>query len=139
MYTPRSGYGAGDLTWWKGRNVAGAAIGVLQFPANIPMMPGNVGNAGTFDFPVIYHQVNDIDIWALVEGRSSDADLAKIIAGAKALAKHPETGAILLECTELTPFSWAVQEATGLPVFDSITPIKWLHSGVVQRPYYGHI
>jgi Asp/Glu/hydantoin racemase len=57
----------------------------------------------------------------------------------KALAKHPETGAILLECTELTPFSWAVQEATGLPVFDSITPIKWLHSGVVQRPYYGHI
>ena len=57
----------------------------------------------------------------------------------KALKEHPEVGTILLECTELTPFSWAVQEATGLPVFDSITPIQWIHSGVVQRPYYGHI
>jgi Asp/Glu/hydantoin racemase len=255
MHTPQLAYPEGDITWKKGRNVAGAAIGVLQFPANIPMMPGNIGNASTFNFPVIYHQVNGIDIWALVEGRSSEEDLAKIMTGAKALEAqgvraivancgywanyqkeiaavvdvpfvssslvqipwllnilkpskkvlvltlnvelmekvpalksvgvqdrsrlvivsgdssdeykrvaaeegafnpqkferevvqivkkalkdHPEVGAILLECTELTSFAWAVQEATGLPVFDSITPIKWMYSGVVQRPYYGHL
>jgi hypothetical protein len=73
-YTPMLGFTADELSWSQGRNVGGAAIGVLQFSANIPMMPGNVGNA-----------------------------------------------------------------ATALPVFDSITPIKWLHSGVVQRPCYGCI
>ena len=85
MYTPRSGYEAGDLQWWEGRNVGGAPIGILQFPANIPMMPGNVGNAGTFDCPVIYHQLLDIDLYAMIEGRSSKEDVARFIEGAKAL------------------------------------------------------
>ena len=52
-------------------------------------------------------------------------------------ADHPEVGAILLECSDMPPFSWAVQNATGLPVFDFITMIKWIHSAVVQRPYHG--
>ena len=66
-----------------------------------------------------------------------ERDLVEI--ARKTLEENPDIGAILQECTEMTPFSWAVQEATGLPVFDSITPIKWMYSGVVQRPYYGHL
>jgi Asp/Glu/hydantoin racemase len=52
-------------------------------------------------------------------------------------AEHPEVGAILLECSDMPPFSWAVQNATGLPVFDFITMINWIHSAVVQQPYHG--
>jgi hypothetical protein len=37
----------------------------------------------------------------------------------------------------MPPFSWAVQNATGLPVFDFITLINWIHSAVVQQPYHG--
>jgi hypothetical protein len=37
----------------------------------------------------------------------------------------------------MPPFSWSVQNATGLPVFDFITMIKWIHSAVVQQPYHG--
>ena len=54
------------------------------------------------------------------------------------LAKHPEIGAILLECSDLPPYACALQQATGLAVFDFITLINWVHSAVVQRPYYGH-
>ncbi len=37
----------------------------------------------------------------------------------------PEAGAILFECTNMCPFSRAVREATGLPVFDINTMINW--------------
>lgn len=45
-----------------------------------------------------------------------------IVAKAKAAIKQfPNTRAILMECTELPPYSDAVRHATGLPVFDAIT------------------
>jgi len=55
----------------------------------------------------------------------------------KMTAENPEIGAILLECSDMPPFSWAVQNATGLPVFDFITMINWIHSAVVRHPYHG--
>jgi hypothetical protein len=52
-------------------------------------------------------------------------------------ADHPETGAILLECSDLPPYSAAVQAATGLPVFDWIGFINYVQQAVVARPYSG--
>jgi hypothetical protein len=52
-------------------------------------------------------------------------------------AEHPELGAILLECSDLPPYSAAVQAATGLPVFDWIGFIKYVHHAVNARPYTG--
>lgn len=52
---------------------------------------------------------------------------------------HPEIGAIVLECTNTPPGSHAVQKATGLPVFDVITLIKWTHLGVAQQRYEGYM
>jgi len=39
-------------------------------------------------------------------------------------------GAIVLECSELPPYSYDVQQLTKLPVFDFTTMIKFLHMGV---------
>lgn len=46
-------------------------------------------------------------------------------------------GAILLECSCLPPYSAAVQEATGLPVFDFVTMINFVYSGIVQKRFSG--
>ena len=54
MYTQSDYLGEDDVTWWEGRRVGGIAIGVIQLSANIPMIPGNMGNASTFDFPLMY-------------------------------------------------------------------------------------
>ncbi|NOQ41921.1 MAG: aspartate/glutamate racemase family protein [Desulfuromusa sp.] len=54
MVTHSEYWGEGDVVWWEGRRVGGVAIGVIQLSANIPMIPGNMGNASTFDFPLIY-------------------------------------------------------------------------------------
>jgi len=55
------------------------------------------------------------------------------------VSEYPETGAILLECSDMPPYAFAVQEATQLPVFDFITLINWLHNSVTQKPYSGFI
>jgi len=53
------------------------------------------------------------------------------------VAQYADIGAILLECSDLPPFAHAVQAATGRPVFDFITMIRYVHTALVQRPYGG--
>ena len=55
------------------------------------------------------------------------------------LSNNPEVGAVLLECSDLPPFSKAVQEAFDLPVFDYISLINWVYHAVVQHSYSGFI
>lgn len=59
--------------------------------------------------------------------------------GARIRGEHPEIGAILLECSDLPPYAWAVQEGSGLPVYDFISLIRWVKQSVSQNPYYGTI
>jgi Asp/Glu/hydantoin racemase len=64
----------------------------------------------------------------------------EVVQAAKELvASDPAIGAILLECSDLPPYASDVQRAVGLPVFDFITLIKWLHNSTTQRPYQGFI
>jgi len=60
------GYGDDDVTGWKGRYIYGATVGIVQIRTRIPMIPGDIGNAGTFDFPILYENLGDIDpFWVL--------------------------------------------------------------------------
>ena len=45
-----------------------------------------------------------------------------------ALDTHPAIRAFVLECTDLPPYSAALRARSGLPVFDFITMIDYLHS-----------
>ena len=53
--------------------------------------------------------------------------------------KDPDISALMLECTLYPAISYAVQEALHMPVCDFMTMIDWVHSAVVQKPYYGYI
>lgn len=70
-----------------------------------------------------------------------DTDIAKneIVGQAKKLvSSDPSIKAILLECSNMPPFAYAVQEAVGLPVFDFNTMINHVFSSLEQRPYEGY-
>jgi Asp/Glu/hydantoin racemase len=63
---------------------------------------------------------------------------AEVVAVARKLVEeHPDTGSILLECSDLPPYAHAVQEAVGLPVFDFFTMITHVHHAVVRMPFSG--
>lgn len=55
------------------------------------------------------------------------------------LEENENVGAILLECTDMPPYSNAIQQATQLPVFDFITLIKFLVNSVRNPVYKGWI
>ena len=44
------------------------------------------------------------------------------------LAQHPEIGTLVLECTDLPPCSPELRRVFGIPVFDYITLLDWLHT-----------
>ena len=51
--------------------------------------------------------------------------------------ENPELRAFIFECTELPPYSDAVREATGLPVFDSITTSNAFIASMQDNPRFG--
>ena len=57
----------------------------------------------------------------------------------KLMSEHPDTGAILLECSVLPPYAKAVQDAVGLPVYDFIDVIDYMQSGTHQQAYHGYM
>ena len=63
LYAPQEGFNDTDATWWPGRGFSGVTIGILQFQANLPMIPGNMGNATTFDFPITYRLMDAENVY----------------------------------------------------------------------------
>lgn len=53
------------------------------------------------------------------------------------VAENPDIGAMLLECSDMPPYSAAIQRELKMPVYDFITMIKYVESVVAQRPYEG--
>jgi hypothetical protein len=236
----------------EGANTYGAAIGIIHVPVRIPLIPGDVGNASTFSYPVLYEiaegctsarildmtdrTVDQVVIAAAqrlekhgVRAITSDCGLmlrfqkvvadsvsvpvmissllqlpfaCSLIGSDKTLAvigassgrltpellgeagmrpdhrvivagmegtiafrsaileqtgvleyevveqevvrslvglveKHPDIGAFLFECADLPPYSRVVRDATGLPVFDFVTMIDFVHFATHQRTYAG--
>jgi hypothetical protein len=66
------------------------------------------------------------DGYDIREGEAVDA--ARVL-----VTRHPEIGAIVLECTNLVPHAAAIHAATGLPVYDVWTLISWFYAGL--RPH----
>jgi hypothetical protein len=83
LYTEQAAFNEDDLTWWDGRNVGGITIGLVQFRANLPMMPGNMGNATTFDFPILYREMNADSIFDIMAQEPTENFTGAAIEAAK--------------------------------------------------------
>lgn len=46
------------------------------------------------------------------------------------LERHPDVGAIVLECTNMPPYADRIRAATSLPVYDITTLVRWAVSGL---------
>jgi Asp/Glu/hydantoin racemase len=231
-----------------GKSVYGAKLGILMLEARFPRIPGDMGNAGTWPFPVLYKVVPGASPDRVVRGRASglrdafldaaqelvrlgadgittncgflslyQAELAAHVgvpvatsslmqaamiqatlpagrrvgiltisaasltkehlakagvpegtpvigtdggaeftrailgdeerldvaaaerdileAGEELVGRHPEVGAVLLECTNMAPYALALSEQLCRPVFDIVSFVSWFHAGLRPREF----
>ena len=100
-----------------GRNQYGFTIGILMLDTRFPRIPGDMGNATTFPFPVRYHRVAGADP-DLVVRRGAAGLLDAFVDGAQALEREG-VGAITTNCGFLVKFQHELAAAVRVPVFTS--------------------
>jgi hypothetical protein len=70
---------------------------------------------------------------ARLDAAAAERDI--LDAGDQLMARHPETGAVLLECTNMVPYARALSERLRLPVFSIYSFVTWFHSGLAPRDF----
>jgi Asp/Glu/hydantoin racemase len=62
-----------------------------------------------------------------------EADILE--AGRLFVEKHPELGAIVLECTNMVPYAAKLQQTLGIPVYSIYSFLNWFQSGLSPRQF----
>lgn len=70
---------------------------------------------------------------ATSEERKADA----LAAACELQRREPDLGAVVIECTNVAPYSADIRALLGVPVFDTVTLIEWLATGVSPHRYTG--
>ena len=100
-----------------GQNLYGFGVGILVLDTQFPRAPGDIGNATTFDFPVLYHRVAGASSDQVVRGTGREL-LPSFIEGARALEREGAR-AITTSCGFLARFQSDLAAAVSVPVFTS--------------------
>ena len=116
---------AGILTI-SAATLTGAHLEAAGLPPDTPM----AGTDGGQEFsPVI------LEDRAVMDVASAERD---VVAAAESLAAaHPEVGAIVLECTNMSPYAAAIRRATGLPVATPYALAAWFQELLSPRCFPG--
>ncbi|WP_028583252.1 aspartate/glutamate racemase family protein [Desulfogranum mediterraneum] len=80
------------------------------------------------------------EFWeTIIEGRRHDFDMVKleaeICAAAVSLATSRKLDALVLECTDLSAFSLAIQEEVRIPIYDINSLVEYVHYSVCRKLY----
>ena len=100
-----------------GQNIFGFSVGILMLDTQFPRIPGDMGNARTFDFPVLYHRVRGASPERVVRLGQREL-LPSFIEAARALEREG-VRAITTNCGFLAMFQSEVAAAVSIPVFTS--------------------
>ena len=122
----------------SGKTVYGAILGILMLDTRFPRIHGDIGNAETWPFPVIYK---------IVEGATSDKVVRKGASGLRDNFKRAakETVAMGAEgigttCGFLSLFQDDIAQAAGVPVASSsLMQVPWVQSTLPPHQRVGVI
>ena len=100
-----------------GKNIFGFSIGILMLESKFPRIPGDMGNATTWDFPVLYKVVKNASPDAVV--RKADSNLLELFITAARELEKEGVRAITTNCGFLAMFHNEMAAAVNVPVFTS--------------------
>lgn len=110
----------------------GESIGILILDAAYPCIPGNVGNASTFPFPVRYKRVKEASIERLV--KQKDITLLEPFIDAAIELQEEGVKAITGACGFMALFQREVSDAVDVPVFlSSLLQIPFIYQIKKQK------
>ena len=119
----------------------GKRVGILTISAK-SLTPEHLKAAGVDPATPVIGTDAGREFSRAILGDEAEMDVAAaeqdiLEAGAALRARHPDLGAIVLECTNMCPYAAALREAIGLPVFDIYSFMTWFHAGLRPRDF-GH-
>ena len=129
-----------QVPWVQATLPPGKRVGVLTVCASA-LTPAHLAAAGVpADIPVAGTENGREFFRVLVRAEKDDMDVDAaerdmLDAGRDLVSRHPEVGAIVLECTNMPPYAAALREAVGLPVFDVYSMVAWFHAGLRPRAF----
>ncbi len=100
-----------------GKSIYGASVGILMLDARFPRIPGDMGNAQTWPFPVHYKIVRDASPDRVVR-RGAEGLLPAFIAAGRELVADGVDG-VTTNCGFLSLFQEELADALGVPVASS--------------------
>lgn len=117
----------------------GKSVGILTISAS-NLSPAHLSAAGVPPGTPIGQTAADSHFTPTILGDQPKMDITQAradnVAAAKALqAAHPTLGAIVLECTNMTPYAPDIQEATRLPVYSIMSFATWFRAGLCAQKF----
>jgi Asp/Glu/hydantoin racemase len=129
-----------QVPWVQATLPPGKRVGVLTVSAS-SLTPQHLAAAAVpADTPIVGTEGGAEFFRVLILGEKQDLDVALaardiLDAGRSLMRRHPDVGAIVLECTNMPPYAHALREALGVPVYDIYSLITWLHAGIRPRDF----
>ncbi len=129
-----------QFPWVQAILPPGKRVGIITVSKG-SLTPRHLAAAGIpLDTPIVGAEGGKEFFRVLInaEGQDMDVRLAAqdiLDAGRQLVAMAPDVGAILLECTNMPPYAFALREVLGLPVYDIYSLVTWLHAGIRPREF----
>lgn len=129
-----------QVPWVQATLPPGKRVGVITVSA-ASLTPRHMQAAGVpADTPFVGTEDGREFFRVLIRGEKQDMDVSLaeqdiLEAGQRLVDRHPEIGAIVLECTNMPPYAAALRRALNRPVFDIYSLITWFHAGLRPRRF----
>jgi aspartate/glutamate racemase len=129
-----------QVPWVQATLPQGKRVGLVTVSGST-LSPAHLEGAGVpLDTPLVGTENGKEFFRVLIKAEKDDMDVSQaerdvVEAGKQLVARHPEVGAIVLECTNMPPYAAALQAEVGLPVYDIYSMITWFHAGLRPRVF----
>lgn len=129
-----------QVPWVQAMLPPGKRVGVITVSAG-SLTPAHLAAAGApADTPLVGTEDGVEFFRVLILGEKQDMDVGLaardvLNAGRTLMRRHPDVGAVVLECTNMPPYAHALRQALGVPVYDIYSLITWLHAGIRPRDF----
>lgn len=129
-----------QVPWVQATLPPGQRVGLVTVCAGT-LSPGHLEAAGVpADIPVAGTEGGREFFRVLIRAESEDMDVALaqadvLDAGADLVRRHPEVGAVVLECTNMPPYAATLQDVIRRPVYDIYSMVTWFMAGLCPRQW----